>query len=178
MISKIKTLFIKFRTKFIRKQIIIPVIIAIVLYAGFNSWDKYLISALGIIDIVMLSILAFSMWAFAGYTVFKSLFLLAAELSLLIFLAQSFCSVAVAQRSASSNDAMKTLLLAGLTYVVIAFFISLRNHLKGYYEKVKNEKWSSAKIFVIFLFFIFLIWFLWQIYEVIDPIIRNLCVYK
>lgn len=172
MIPKIKTLFITIRTKFIRKQVIIPLVIALVFY----FWGKYLINVLGIIDIIMLGILAIAMMVFAGYTVLKSLFLLAAELSLLIFLAQSFCSAT--QRSVASNAAMKSLLLAGLAYIVIMFFLSLRNNLKEYYKKVKDEKLSSAKIFVICLFFIFIVWFLWQIYQVVDPIISSLCVYK
>ena len=72
------------------------------------------IGALLIVSIALIAILA-------GFVVVKSLFLIAAELSLLIFLAQSYCDVPTTLRSAVSDDALRSLILLGLIYIAVAF---------------------------------------------------------
>src|SRR5271167_4867171 len=70
------------------------------------------VGALLTISIALIAILA-------GFVVVKSLFLIAAELSLLIYLAQSYCEAPV--RTALGDDALRSLILLGLIYIGVAF---------------------------------------------------------
>jgi hypothetical protein len=124
-----------------------------------------------ILGIVLLAIMLM-----AGLAVLKSLFFVAAELSLLIFLSQSYCDIP--NRSIASNGALKNLLAIGLLYITVNFCISLYKELKESYMEVRKGEWSKRKIFNIVLFIIFTIFFMWQIYLIVTPIIFNLCVYK
>lgn len=137
-------------------------------YLGF-AW--IVIGTLLTIVITLMAILA-------GFVVVKSLFLIAAELSLLIFLAQSYCNVPL--RTPASDDALRSLIFLGLIYVVVAFIQSLYETLKERYKKMNDRSgaWSFQRIIVAALFFIFAGIFLWEIYLVMQPIILGLCVYR
>lgn len=108
----------------------------------------------------------------AGFTVLKSLFFMAAEISLLIFLSQSYCAV---NRTALSDSALKNLLIIGLLYIIINFLHSLWKKMHEEYKSSKGDK-SWENIAFIITFIAFVIFFIWQIYLVIDPIIQNLCI--
>jgi hypothetical protein len=163
-----------------KRKDIVPLIISIgitiVFLVSYYFWGSRVIETMGIAVAIAWFALILLIMVIAGFTVLKTLFLFAAELSLLIFLAQSFCSVT--QRSIASNEAMQNLLIVGILYIIFMFFRSLWKTLKDYYKKVENEKWSIEKIFTVSLFLIFSGWFLWEIYLVISPIIRNLCIYN
>lgn len=148
--------------------------ITLVFFISYHFWGNYVVEAMGITAGIAWGVLILLIMLVAGFTVLKSLFLFAAELSLLIFLAQSFCSVT--QRSTASNEAMKNLLFVGLLYIIFMVSRSLCKNLKEYYKRVENERWSIAKIFTISLFLIFIVWFSCEIYQVVNPIIRDLCV--
>jgi len=70
--------------------------------------------------IISLSILIFITWSFAGYAVMKALFLVGAELTLVIFLSQAYCDVPTNMQTA--NDALKTLVGFSILYIGIYFF--------------------------------------------------------
>lgn len=166
--------------KLSKRRDIVPLIlsigIAIVFLTSYHFWGNYVVEAMGIATVIAWAFLILLIMLIAGFTVLKSLFIFAAELSLLIFLAQSFCSVT--QRSAASNEAMQNLLVVGILYIIFMFLHSLWKTLKEYYKKVENEKWSIEKIFTVSLFLTFIVWFLWEIYLVVSPIVLNLCVYN
>ena len=163
-----------------KKKDIIPLVISVgitvIFFVGYHFWGGRIVEAMGIVAITAFAALILLIMLIAGFAVLKSLFLFAAELSLIIFLAQSFCSVA--SRSAASNEAMQSLLLVGILYIIFVFARSLKKTLKEYYKKVENEKWSFEKIFTVSIFLIFIFWFLRAIYLVVSPIISGLCVYE
>jgi hypothetical protein len=113
----------------------------------------------------------------AGFATLKSLFFVAAELSLLIFLSQSYCDIS--NRSIVSDNALKTFVVVGLLYIIFNFFHSLYKTVKKYYKK-SIEKNTSLKerIFGVIVFLIFTTFFMVQIYLIVNPIILNICVYK
>jgi hypothetical protein len=137
-----------------------------VTYLGF-AW--IIIGALLTIAISIMAI-------FAGFVVVKSLFLIAAELSLLIFLAQSYCAAPL--RNPASDDALRSLIFLGLIYVVVAFLQSLYTTLSERYKKMASSAWSFRRIIAAVLFLIFTVIFLWEIYLVMQPIVLGLCVYR
>jgi hypothetical protein len=135
-----------------------------------------IVGALLTVSIALIAILA-------GFVVVKSLFLIAAELSLLIFVAQSYC--AAPARSPLSDDALRSLILLGLIYIIVAFIQSLYAAISERFEKIGKSTrvsrvpgWNIRKIIITTLFFIFSILFLVEIYLVIQPIIAGLCVYR
>lgn len=151
-------------------------LIAALAFAGaYFSSVSYLGFAWIIIG-TLLTIAITIMAIIAGFVVVKSLFLIAAELSLLIFLAQSYCAAPL--RTSASDDALRSLIFLGLVYVVIAFLQSLYGNLKDSYKKMTGKPWSFRRVVAAALFFIFTVVFLWEIYLVMKPIILGLCVYR
>jgi len=155
--------------------VVFSVIITTIFFACYYFWGNYLIATIGIIDLALLGIIVLMFMALSGFMVFKALFLVAAELSLLIFLSQSYCSID--NRQVSGDEALRSLLIVGIVYVIISFFYSL-------YKSIKDYKNKEGKSFVreiglgVVIFFGFIALFIWQIYLVVNPIISNLCIYK
>ncbi|HVO29035.1 MAG TPA: hypothetical protein VMT81_03580 [Candidatus Paceibacterota bacterium] len=114
----------------------------------------------------------------AGFVVLKSLFLIAAELSLLIFIGQSFCAAGVVHTRVN-DEALKSLVFLGLAYIVVAFVQGLYAAIKEHYEKeIGSAKHSFRKAVTLGLFPVFAGIFLLEIYLVVKPIILGLCVYR
>ena len=127
-----------------------------------------------ILDIFIACIIIFAFIVTAGFAVMKSLFFVAAETSLLIFLSQSYCTVGV-NRTILTDNALRNLLIVGFAYIVISFLYSLWKELKEHYDIAKESK-PFEKIIGIIFFLAFVVFFIWQIYLVIEPIIQGLCV--
>ena len=150
----------------------ISVLYAIVLLVGNST----LLGAVWIVLGILLSILMGLVAWMAGVAVIQSLFIVAAELSLLIFLTQSFC--ASSTRLVQNNSAMTSLFTVGLIYIIFIFFRSLWDVLKTNYKKIENRPRSAEKIITIIAFILFVILFLNELYLVIYPIFSSLCVYR
>jgi hypothetical protein len=150
--------------------------IVIIFLAGYKLLGNRFVEDLWLINFVLLAILLSVIMIIAGFAVLKALFFVAAELSLLIFLAQSYC--AIPSRLDAGNQALKSLLAIGLLYIAVSFCRSLYKGLKKHYKSIKNERWSKEKTTAVSAFLIFTGLFIWQIYLVVNPIILNLCVYK
>lgn len=126
--------------------------------------------------IIELIIITIVLSAFAGHAVIKSLFLVGASLSLVIFLAQSYCGAP--NLTQSGNNALQTLLAFSIIYISFDFFKSLYKEVTGYTKKMKeaNDGKNPWILLVPFAFFVGI--FLWQLYQVMSPILSSLCIYK
>lgn len=158
------------------RPLIISIAITLFFFLGTHFLGNYFTAAMWVFNMVMLGLILFVFMIIAGFAVLKSLFFVAAELSLLIFLAQSYCDVP--NRLPAEDQALKSLLVIGILYIAVSFIHSLYEAIKSNYKKVENEKWSWEKIATVSFYLIFTFLFLWQVYRVINPIILNLCVYK
>jgi hypothetical protein len=154
----------------------IAIIISAIFFIGLHYLGDYFFTTMWLIIAVILAILMLEIMRRAGFAVLKSLFEVSAGLSLLILLAQTYCTSSIQQ--ADSSNALKSLFTFGLIYSVFLFFGHLRKELKENYKKVEKEKWRKEKIITVTLFLIFIGLFLWEIYLVMKPIIFSLCVYK
>ncbi len=163
------------KRKNIRTFAILAIIILSLILLGFHSPLNRFNEAIWIFDMLLLGALFLSFMLMAGLAVLKSLFFVAAELSLLIFLSQSYCSVS--NPTVASNDALKSLLNIGLLYIVFSFGTSVYNEIKEYYKKFENDS-QLEKILSIIAFLVFAGFFIWQIYLIVNPIVLNLCVYR
>lgn len=120
----------------------------------------------------------FISWLFmkAVATVLSSLFLLSAEISLLVFLAQSYCDVV--KIPSQGDNALRSLVGFGIFYIAYKFFQYLAHALKVRLASFPEKKWTKGKVFIVGLFLIFTGSFVWTVFQVANPIILNLCVYK
>jgi hypothetical protein len=127
---------------------------------------------LGILLAALMAVIAL----IAGMAVIKALFVVAAELSLLIFLAQAYCGVP--NRLAQSDLALKSLFTVGILYIGFIFLQSLWEILKARYTRVHGDGWRYERTITTVAYIFFVALFLWQLYLVVYPIVTNLCVYK
>jgi hypothetical protein len=125
--------------------------------------------------ISLLILVAFT-WGFAGHAVMKSLFLVGANLTLVIFLAQSYCDVPSAART--GNDALATLIGFAILYIGYEFINSVYKEIKSRMNQFKEANNNKSPWPVVVLFALFVGLFILQVWQVISPIIHNLCIYQ
>ena len=73
------------------------VIMTTVAFSGYYFFGNYFVATIGIINMLIFSLVLLIFMSLAAYTVLRTLFIVAAELSLLIFLSQSYCDILIAQ---------------------------------------------------------------------------------
>jgi hypothetical protein len=130
-----------------------------------------------IILTILLALLSIAIGLMAGAVVVKSLFAVAAELSLLIFLTQAFCGAPT--RHPANNAAMTVLFTIGMLYIAYLFFVTLKDELKGVYDRrLAEHPHTWEKVVTIAAFIAFVLLFVWELYLIVAPIVRGLCVYK
>lgn len=156
--------------------VIISAASAIVIFAVTYISSVSLLGVAWIVVSTILTVAVALIAILAGFVVVKSLFLIAAELSLLVFLAQSYCETPL--RSATGNDALRTLVFLGLIYIAFAFVQSLYEAIKGHFKKIEKSMWNVRRVVTTTIFLIFTVIFLVEIYLVVQPIIAGLCVYR
>jgi hypothetical protein len=159
--------------------------IALVLIAFFLSLNNDVVSnfmnhagplALG----VALTFLSITLWLLASIVVLKALFEVGAILSLMLFIAQSFC--AVPDLPQMNQGALQSLFVMATAFVLIRFFNSIWVQLYGD-EKAKpepttglfNDLKNKTPWFIPILNAVFIGIMLWQLYLVFEPIISNTC---
>lgn len=157
---------------------IIAIVISFLYLAGILTGNIAFLETVWVFALVLLSVLMLVIGLTAGIMVVRSLFVVAAELSLLIFLTQTYCTIPASSRLAENNSAMTSLFTVALIYIIYLFGHSLWKALKENYKKIEHEpnSWEKWTTIAAFLGAIFL--FLWELYLVINPIAVNLCVYK
>ncbi len=156
-------------------SLIIFVVVIIFLIGCYFFLGNNFGETVWIIGITILGIILLFIMLRAGLAVLKSLFFVAAELSLLIFLSQAYCSVS--NRTITGDIALKNLLALGLLYIAFNFGLSLYKELRERYVEIRKEHQSKEKLFNIIFFIAFTVFFIWQIYLIVSPIIFNFCVY-
>jgi len=150
--------------------------LSVAFFVGFTFFQDAFAkvgSALLFIELLVLITVA---WAFAGHAVMKSLFLVGASLSLIIFLAQSYCDVPSIART--GDDALKTLLAFGFLYIAADFLRALYKEVTDRTKTLKQANGGKHPWLFLLPFALFTGLFVWQVMQVLLPILQNLCVYK
>lgn len=152
--------------------------ISIALFFVFDTtyFHNRLVTTLWIFLAFVASILVAWLFLKAGFTVLRALFLLSAEISLLIFLAQSYCDVRLV--TSPGDDALRGLLTLGIIYVSYEFFKHLKKALVDRLHSFPEKRWSWEKMLAVSLFLLFTVSFVWAVVQVVDPIVSNLCIYR
>lgn len=138
----------------------------------FDSTAPYVLAG------VLGSILFFLLFQ-AGLIVVKSLVFVAAELSLIIFLAQSYCEPEVV-RATNADTALSALLVFGLSYVAYRFLSDAYKELTILIGKFKSidGKWSWELVVTAIFLILFVGLFMYAVYLVVSPIVLALCIYR
>ena len=151
-------------------------VIVSLVFVGVTFYTQYFSNALFVILAIELGLIVMVTWTMAGYAVMKSLVYVSAGLSLLIFLAQSYCDVPTIART--GNDALKILLGFGLLYITLEFFRSLYKEMSNHSKFLKDRNEGKKPWMILVPFALFTGIFIWQVYQVVSPIIHNLCVFS
>lgn len=157
---------------------IIAIVITIIFFCDSVFLKHSLLGIMSVLDITALGILFLAVAIAAGFAIVNSLFYIAAGLSLLIFLAQSYCAVPI--RDINGDAALKSLLVIGFLYLIIDFCRSFHKSLKEneLFKKFNSTEWSWEKVVFFILFSLFIFLFMWEIGLVVTPTTLSLCVYK
>jgi hypothetical protein len=167
--------------KDIRASIIsFTVFIGAMLFAYFMSTYGEKVSSIGYyvlaVEIVIISLITFLM---AGHSVMKILFAVSATgLSLLIFLAQSYCLISPEKRTSVSDAALLSLIGVGVLYIGYDFLHSLYIEVSKRLKQIKDMNPKEKPWFITVHYGLFVGLLIWQIGQVVVPIINSLCVYK
>ena len=134
------------------------------------------LEALFITDGIGLGIILIVIMILTGFRVMRALVEVAAGLSLLIFLAQTYCNSS--GLTTSSNEALKSLFTIGLIYLSYYFLLTLGKLFIADLKKIRDKGRSWQETVFVILYTVFTILFIWEIWLVMNPIIKGLCVYK
>ncbi len=163
--------------RFRRAVPVLALAIAVVYAIGIIVSNTAIAAFVWIVLTVLLGLLSIAIGLMAGAVVVKSLFAVAAELSLLIFLTQAFCGAPA--RHPANNAAMTVLFTIGMLYIAYLFFTTLRDELKGVYRRrLEEHPRTWEKVVTVAAFIAFVLLFVWELYLIVAPIVRGLCVYK
>lgn len=162
------------------KKKIIAFLFSILVVSFFNFDLKYLHGSFSLlvylVGALLISIIIAYVMLKAGFTVIRALCVVGAEISLIIFLGQSYCNVV---KEVSPNDkALVAFLSISGVYIIYEFSKHLYSALANRLASIPTKLFSWEKGFVIFFFCLFTIGFLSLTYKVIYPIVSDLCVYK
>lgn len=163
-----------------KRENVIPFLLAVPLAILFlldqNYFDNHLLLLMWVVIGVALSVVVAWIFMLAGFTVMRAFFLLNAEISLMIFLAQAYCGVQI--ETSPNDDALRILVFLATIYIGYEFFKALRKALESRLDSIPEKKWSWEKFTVVTLFLFFTSAFLFSIYQVAEPIVSNICVYR
>jgi hypothetical protein len=166
------------------------------LYLGFiclvavaaTYWSEYIGTIAYVWFIVVLLIATLVTWLMAALAVFRSLLIVGAGLSLLLYVAQEYCALPIQERIA--DDSLQSLIGIGIIFMLAIFAFRLYKELFGDLE-AKNEFHQKGALkvfresnkgkdpwFILLLYALFLGLILSQVFQVLYPIFSNLCVYR
>lgn len=159
-------------------------IVFIIFIIGSISLVSFFPALSTILFIISFSILCLITWFMASVVIFRSLFVIGGGLSLMIFIAKTYCDLPLSQHTADSS--LQTLFYFGIMYLIWLFFSSLYKELmgdkktecKGSLKKIEEIYDGKKPLLIVIPYAIFIGLFLYQLYAVMNPIIHSLCIYK
>lgn len=164
----------------LKKENLIPVLITLalclVIFFDTNYWNHTALNFSWVLIFTFLTAFILIIYLYAGVVVIRSLFTVAAGLSLIIFIAQSYCAV---PRTESSDQALSSLIIASLLYITLSFSRTMYKEMVKHYKQFDDgPETTKEALFVSSVFVMSIVFFLSSIYKVMYPIITNLCIYQ
>lgn len=186
---KVKQVFSRVRTnKKFALLFTLYLLVTAVAFFAFIKWGEQITTTALILSAIGLAFLTLFTWSLAALAVFRVLMVVGAGLSLILFIAQSYCALDLTARLA--DDSLRSLVGISVLFIGVIFVIRLRRELFGdpegkrEFDKVgvlkslrdANDGKDSFLILVLYASFMGLI--LSQLFQVLYPIFNNLCVYQ
>ncbi len=167
---------------------VLYVVTVILTSFAFAHWEKQVSTIFLTFSLIGLAFISLFTWSLAALAVFRSLMVIGAGLSLILFIAQSYCALDISKRVA--DDSLQSLIGISIIFIGVTFGVRLYRELFGdpnakrEFDKVgvlqsfrnANEGKDSYIILVLYASFMGLI--LGQLFEVLYPIFNSLCVYQ
>lgn len=175
MRNKIKNYF----TNLTKRQVArFAVFLVAAVFAYFMAKYGEQMSRIGyVVLFIELGVVVLITWGLAGHTVMKTLFAVSVGLSLLIYLAQSYCDVPITMRTVGGDAALMSLVGFGILYVGIEFLKTLRREISERLKQLTEMNNKKRPWFIVVPYGLFTGIFAWQVGQVLMPIINSLCVY-
>ncbi len=159
---------------------VVPISLVIIVGAIIIATSSYLRAWFvnGMWPLVLLAVgaLLVILMVRVGFTVIKAFFLVSAELSLIVFLSQSYCSSV--GRTFSSDSALRSLLFVSFCYIAFTFFGALYESLKERLVAIGKGKGVVQKIFISTAYLLIAGICVGWIYAIMQPIVTSLCVFQ
>lgn len=154
----------------------------------FTIWPEIVNKTILVLFFVALMLVTSFTWSLAALAIFRSLLVVGTGLSLLLFIAQSYCSLPSDKQN--SNDALESLIALSVLFIMLMFGICLYRELFGNPEakrefdkigvfkffRAMNEGKDPILLLVLYAAFMGLI--LGRMFQVLYPIFSNLCIYQ
>ena len=155
---------------------------------AFTHWEEQIRTFALIFSVLGLTLITLFTWSLAALAVFRSLMVIGAGLSLILFIAQSYCGLDIADRVA--DDSLRSLIGITVLFIGVTFVARLYRELFGDPNaKREFDKLGALKVFrdankgkdsilLLVLYASFMGLILGQLFQVLYPIFNNLCVYQ
>ena len=158
-------------------RFVVFLILSIIFSFLASHYEKQLQGVTSVLLVVELIIIVSFAYYFAGRAVMKSLFIIGAELTLMIYLAQAYCDI-VPAAVRTADEAMKSLLNLGLLYLGIKFVYVLYKEVINSAELLRKINGNKKPWLILIPFAMLVGALVTQISQVLYLIISNLCIYK
>lgn len=188
MFKKINKIIYRVRTdKKFAVLFAIYLLTAICASIAFTVWEDQVRGFFIIFSLIGLAVITLFTWSLAALAVFRSLMVIGAGLSLILFIAQSYCALDITKQVA--NDSLQSLIGISVIFIGVIFTVRLYRELFGDSNaKREFDKLGALKVFrdanngkdsilFLILYASFMGLILGQLFQVLYPIFNNLCVY-
>jgi hypothetical protein len=189
MINRIKDFLTKIKRHVTANKLAVGyfgVLLFIYLLGYLYSFDP--LKAMMIVGFVLFTILATALWGYAGVVVFRALTLASIGVSIVFFLAQTYCGLPPELQTV--DESAQALFGFGMAYAIVLFFISFVREIMGVKSEDKEKQKKGVLGYLteinkgkfpflpMAIYMLWVSWFLWNLVQVGAPIVDNLCIYK
>ena len=154
-------------------------IILLLFFAGLLTWfeQEFFVILLAVLGVTYIALFSIS-YLFSAYIVFKPLFKVAAGISLLIVVVNSYCEI-VPDHLQTLDFEVQNLSILAILLIVIKFGQDFWNKVKSVYLKIKNDekKELHVKIATGLVLLLFTSYIIIQLFSVFYLIFNNLCIF-
>lgn len=189
MLGALKTVLHRARTdKRFTLLFALYLVTAITVLFAYIYWEEQVKMFVLVFLAISLTFVTLFTWSLASLAVFRSLMVIGAGLSLILFIAQSYCDLDVTKRIA--DDSLQSLIGMSIIFIGVIFVVRLYRELFGDPNaKREFDKLGALKVFreankgkdsilLLILYASFMGLILGQLFQVLHPIFSNLCVYR
>lgn len=158
------------KEKLVRLIVFVALVAIIYSIANYVDISKVVI----VVFLIALTLVMLFAWSFAIDVVMRSLFVVGAGLSLIIFLGKSYCELP--NTTSSGKEALGILVSSGILYLTVKFFYHLYKEMDKRHKSLKDKNNGKRSWLFLITFTLFVGLLVFALGQVVVPIINSLCV--